>query len=738
VPNTPTHCHADGSAPGLLCPRSANEVAGGHARRNPPPGARGGLRQAFTVGAAAIAGMALGVALVGLPIARAAEPLPQAHAIEAQLYGFPRRAETELAALVARAADTSGPERRYVATLYGQALAATGRTTEALALADRLEREAVNPPDDLLRASARLVRATAEWLAGDAAKANAYAKEAHTLLKGMSDPYLAYLAAMTIGMTARSRGHLDEAMGSLQEAMAMAERDDDAYRRSGALYQLSVLYLVLKQPQNALDASRQAYRFAELAGSTPGMVKARMAESAALEVLEDPARELAAMEEALALARKSRSQVGESLALINLADIRLRRRQFNDALDLSRQALGLATAHNDLAAIATSKANIGFALFGLGRAAEGKRYADEALAEYERTGATAEIATLLNEYGQYLERAGDYKSALAFFHRAHRLHDDMAATAHQRLVLELQEKYEAERNRREIELLNRQNALHSAELENQGLRDRVVWLFAAVFVISLGVIIVYYRKLRANNGLLAQRNRELSVRSSRDPLTALYNRRHFQDFMRDAPEQQERRRRSEPDSPIHALLLIDIDLFKQTNDRYGHAAGDAVLVAVARRLRDTLRETDMIVRWGGEEFLVFVPATGADKLAEIASRIMTAVATEPIVYQGTRIQVTASIGYAPMPLPPENISLPWERAIGLADMALYMAKLDGRNCAYGIRRLRRSDDEAMERIERDLQSAWANGMVEMHLERGPALGTDDSAETPRSPSPALA
>ena len=689
--------------------------------------------------------MALCVALVGLPVASAAEPfLPKVREIEAQLYGFPRRAETELAALVARAAEAPGPERRHVYTLYGEALAASGRTAEALAHADRLERDAVNPPDDLLRASARLVRATAEWLAGDAAKANAYAKEARTLLKGASelkgasDPYLAYLAAMTIGMTARSRGHVEEALGSLQEAMAMAERDDDAHRRSGALYQLSTLYLVLKQPQNALDASRQAYRFAELAGSTPGMVKARMAESAALEVLGDPVRELAAMEEALALARKSRSQVGESLALINLADIRLRRRQFNDALDLSRQSLALATGYNDVGLIATSKANIGFALFGLGRTAEGKQYADEALAEYERTGATAEIATLLDEYGQYLERAGDYRSALAFFHRAHRLHDDMAATAHQRVVLELQEKYESERNRREIELLNRQNALHSAELENQGLRERVGWLFAAVFVISLAVIIVYYRKLRANNGLLAQRNRELSVHSSRDPLTALYNRRHFQDFMRDAPARPERRSRSEPDSPIHALLLIDIDLFKQTNDRYGHAAGDAVLVVVAHRLRDTLRETDMIVRWGGEEFLVFVPATSADKLAEIAARVMAAVAAEPIVYQGNRIRVTASIGYAPMPLPPENITIPWERAIGLADMALYMAKLDGRNCAYGIRRLRRSDDEAMERIERDLQSAWANGMVEMHLERGPALGTDDSAETPGSPSPALA
>ena len=138
---------------------------------------------------------------------------------------------------------------------------------------------------------------------------------------------------------------------------------------------------------------------------------------------------------------------------------------------------------------------------------------------------------------------------------------------------------------------------------------------------------------------------------------------------------------------------------------------------VAHRLRDTLRETDMIVRWGGEEFLVFVRATSPDKLAEIAvSRSCAAVAAEPIVYQGNRIRVTASIGYAPMPLPPENITNTRERAIGLADMALYMAvSWDGRNCAYGIRRLRRSDDEAMGADRARSQVRVGHGMVEMQL-----------------------
>src|SRR5262249_12757659 len=151
---------------------------------------------------------------------------------------------------------------------------------------------------------------------------------------------------------------------------------------------------------------RQSYASAEAAGASYVMAKARMAESAAMEQLNEPARELAAMQEALAIARRSGSHVAESLALINLADIELRRRQFNDALEHSRRSLELAREFADAGLIATSKANIGFALFGLGRAAEGKRFADEALADYERTGATAEIASLLAEYSEYLERSG--------------------------------------------------------------------------------------------------------------------------------------------------------------------------------------------------------------------------------------------------------------------------------------------------------------------------------------------
>ena len=676
---------------------------------------------------------ALVLGLSGLAPTAAADTITaRAREIEIYLQAHPKRAVPELAAL-AREADAAAPqERRLVYGLRGQAMVASGRNDDAVALAERMEAEAAARADDLWLATARLVRGSVESQSGDYGKANALAKEARALSDRANDPNVGYWAAMMIGITARGRGQMDESLASLQGALSAAERSENPYRQSYALYQISQLYLAMKQPQRALEASRQSFGFAEAAGASYAMAKARMAESAAMELLNDPGRELAAMHEALAIARKSGSRIAESLALINLSDIELRRKDFNAALEHSRRSLELAREYDDVGYMATSKANMGFALFGLGKAAEGKRLADEALADYERTGATAEIATLLGEYSEYLERSGDYKGALGLYHRERKLYDEIAAVAHQKSVLELQEKYESEKRLREIELLNRQKELNEAELTNRELQERIWWLVATTFAVSSLVIAVFYRKLRRTNQLLAQTNQELNVRSSRDPLTALYNRRYFQEFLRDEPERPERRQRIAGDDSIRALLLIDIDFFKQTNDRYGHAAGDTVLVTVARRLREALRETDMIVRWGGEEFLVFVPQTSAARLDEIAARIMAAIASEPIEYQKSLIRVTASIGYAPIPLPPEDVMLSWERAIGLIDMALYLAKLHGRNCAYGIRGLRRADEDSLASIERDFEKAWEDGMVDLHLLPGPDIDAYAASDLARS------
>ena len=693
----------------------------------------------------ATAGAALGnrlpriVALAALLSAFGAsaddELMKRAHGLEAALNGYPQRTLTELVTLLPRAEAAPAGERRYVYAIYGQARVLAGNTADAAELADRLADEAASAHDPASLATALLIRSAIESSTGDVGKSVALAREARELAAKSGDAYLRYWAALALGTSARTRGQPEEALTSLQEALSLAEAAGDNHRRSSAQYQLSVLQLALKNGPAALAAGLAAFREGEAAKSAYDMANARMAESAVMELLDRPARELAAMEEALTIARTSRSEAAEARALVNFSDIRLRRKQYADAHDLARRSLQLAQALGNPQLAATSKANMGFALLGLGRIAEGKRLTDEALAEYERAGATAEIADLLGEYGRSLEQLGDYKGALGLYHRERKLNDEIAIQTRQRALLDVQEKYETEKRRREIDLLNRENALKTIEIENRVLVQRIWWLLAGLFAVSFLGVVWLHRKLHRANALLARSNADLSVQSSRDPLTALYNRRYFQSFIAAEQAHPDQRRRDD-DNTTRALLLIDIDHFKETNDRFGHALGDAALVAVADRLRETLRETDTIVRWGGEEFLVYA-TTRADGLDDIAARILRAISAQPITLHGKDIRTTVSIGYMAMPLPPAFVPLSWDRAIGLIDMALYMAKVNGRNRAYGLKRLVRDDEDALAAAERDLEHAWKSGLVEMQVLYGPSPASGVSSGAPASEAPSL-
>jgi diguanylate cyclase (GGDEF)-like protein len=411
--------------------------------------------------------------------------------------------------------------------------------------------------------------------------------------------------------------------------------------------------------------------------------------------------------------------------LINLSDIHLRRKNFRAALETSKQSLELATGMRDGNLIATNKANMGFALFGLGRMASGKRLAEEAVAEYERTGASADIADLLGEYAQHLADAGDYKGALALHGRQQKVFDKILSEARQRDMRELQSKFDSERRFDRIELQNRES------------QQRYWWWFSLMSLASLTVVAILYRRVQITNRLLGRRNEELGFHSIRDPLTSLYNRRHFQNFIGEKPADVDRRRGT-VFKPVQAILLIDLDHFKSINDRFGHAAGDAVLIAVAQRLRDALRETDMIVRWGGEEFLVFVPTAPADLLAEIVQRVLCAISAEPISFHGNDIRVTVSVGYAPMLLPPDDAALGWERVLDLADWALYIAKRRGRNRACGVVSFTSSGGDEWVAATDEFKRSWQGGIVEARELAGASANLASSHAIVHSAEGALA
>jgi two-component system, cell cycle response regulator len=165
-------------------------------------------------------------------------------------------------------------------------------------------------------------------------------------------------------------------------------------------------------------------------------------------------------------------------------------------------------------------------------------------------------------------------------------------------------------------------------------------------------------------------HRLVERQASTDGLTDLANRRHFEEGLASEISRAERFGGS------LALVLADLDDFKQVNDRYGHQAGDDVLRAFADVLRETVRDIDLAARYGGEEFAVLLPQTdlgGAERLAERLREVMEGRQLTP--HPGASFSVTSSFGVASFPEAPTPAAL-----FAAADEALYRAKSAGKNC----------------------------------------------------------
>lgn len=159
----------------------------------------------------------------------------------------------------------------------------------------------------------------------------------------------------------------------------------------------------------------------------------------------------------------------------------------------------------------------------------------------------------------------------------------------------------------------------------------------------------------------------------RDPLTGLYNRRFA------APQLAAAAARSRVEGTPFAVMVMDLDRFKQVNDLHGHAAGDQVLIEVARRLTANLRETDILARIGGEEFLAILPGSCMSNARRIAERLCQAMDDDPIRLQsGEELHVTVSIGVAVGGVGPEA-SFAVDGLVEQADLALLESKGAGRN-----------------------------------------------------------
>jgi diguanylate cyclase len=163
---------------------------------------------------------------------------------------------------------------------------------------------------------------------------------------------------------------------------------------------------------------------------------------------------------------------------------------------------------------------------------------------------------------------------------------------------------------------------------------------------------------------------QLDVLATRDELTGVYNRRQFLVL---ADREWARCRRYDMGA---ALVMLDVDHFKRVNDLHGHLAGDLMLREIARAAAETLRHADFLGRFGGEEFIVFLPHTDTLGALDVAERIRERVAAIKLEWRGQQVNTTVSLGVATLGIAHDTVGA----LIADADRALYTAKDAGRNC----------------------------------------------------------
>lgn len=177
------------------------------------------------------------------------------------------------------------------------------------------------------------------------------------------------------------------------------------------------------------------------------------------------------------------------------------------------------------------------------------------------------------------------------------------------------------------------------------------------------------QQLAAINADLRKAQHQLELAAKTDPLTQLSNRR---DMIEKLEYEQVRHKRSQ--HPF-AVIIGDIDDFKQFNDLYGHDCGDFVLVSVSKTLRATVREQDGVARWGGEEFLLMLPETPLKQAGGVAEKLRNAIHATALMYKGQTLSVSMTFGVSACERYEETI----DDCVKHADIALYRGKEHGKN-----------------------------------------------------------
>lgn len=554
-------------------------------------------------------------------------------------------------------------------------------------------------------------------------KARALVPQLQEALNGANLERIRYYAANTLGSFLQAEDRYDDALQAYYQAFHAIENSSHPRTAVRKIYlqgAIAGLNTVLAQYQKADDllqtAIKQAQSEATLNFMLPDLFLQLGVNFASQQQFKAAEQ---ANQQGLQWARKLNNTLSSATLLNNIGDLRLKQGQYAQAVPLFTEARQLAEQLHFSAMVLTADFNLGYIKVLQGKHQEG--LAQMATMVEKARELQLPDTDLLSYVGELADAYGFAKAhadEARLLREYNVLSQNIFKTDRDQEISALQEAFSAKEKAKQIESLEQQNKLSTAELAQKQLQQRVMLLFGLVVLLATALLYLLYRKVRNANQQLRQANDQLAYNSLHDPLTGLLNRRSLHEFMQKRTEQGERRQL--PTASTDGFILLDIDYFKHINDHHGHAAGDAVLIEIGQRLKQLTRQGDMVLRWGGEEFLIVLRNLNQTALTNFTNRALQVIGSTPVPYQNSSIPVTASAGFLTLPFAGiDEAQLNWEKALKLADMALYMGKVHGRNRGYGLVALHRPYDELKPQLETDLSLPIEQGHLEITLVLGP-------------------
>jgi len=565
--------------------------------------------------------------------------------------------------------DATDVER--VESLNQAALASVASDPDkALELAQRAAEMARRSGDRAGQGTAEFAIGEAHYVRDDHTGALPHFVEARRLLQGTGSSARLAKAMRRIGDVHSRTGTFDEALAVYLDTLRLLE-DHQAREPSqerlwdigNLLGAIGNLFRSLEEPEKALAYYQRSLEVYEQVDYNLGVAGTSYNLG---NLLFEAGDHDAALEHYLR-ARETASLLDDptllSMATTSIGSVFLERGQLDLALQRFAESLELCRTAGRTRGVQFALKRMGNVRHRQQRYSEAVDHYLEALAIAQESSAPSSQAELHKLLSECFADTDDHALALEHFEKHASIRSDLFNEARSRQVHELEIAYESERKDQEIEILKRDRAIQ------QWMRAALV--LATVLAVAVGALgwsrnrlgVRAAREIRQANDELTRALSRVEQLSRTDYLTGLPNRRGVVE-----------RFDAELAGSTGAVVLADIDDFKRVNDRFGHECGDQVLVSVAERLRSMVRTQDLLGRWGGEEFILILPATDQDGAAQLTERIRRAIEVQVFLYKGSQVQVTLTFGVSSV-----DGSTSFEESLRHADRALYSGKQSGKN-----------------------------------------------------------